>query len=65
MEDENEKLVSEFKTMEAAVVEGILREASNLAKYKVCNSQIQFSGTIIISFPLPETSPWLLKNRAI
>ena len=65
MEDENEKLVSEFKTMEAVVVEGILREASNLAKYKVCNSQIQFSGTIIISFPLPETSPWLLKNRAI
>ena len=51
--------------MKAAVVEGILREATNPAKYKVCNSQIQFSGTIIISFPLPETSPWLLKNRAI
>ena len=52
MEDENEKLVS-LK---------LWRGGYNIRKprtqpYKVCNSQIQFSGTIIIVFPLPETSP--------
>ena len=54
MEDENEKLVSLKLERRGYIFES---HKPSQPLNKVCNSQIQFSGTIIISFPLSETSP--------